>query len=209
MSGPTVAALFVQTGGAYFNNPDIDPWDEQRDARRYMGPLPVVAHPPCNLWCKMAAVNWARYGGEHNRPGNDGGCFASALDAVHNWGGVIEHPADTRAFEAHGIDRPVGLGWQMSGMAGICGSGWTCEVWQSAYGHKANKRTWLYYYSPFDNPPLAMDWSRLKGTHQIGWHGKTPKERSKPTISGKAASATPPAFRDVLIRLAKWSRGDK
>ena len=29
----TVAALFVQTGGCYFGLPDVDPWDESRDAR--------------------------------------------------------------------------------------------------------------------------------------------------------------------------------
>jgi hypothetical protein len=26
-----IAALFVETGGCYFNIPDVDPWDEQRD----------------------------------------------------------------------------------------------------------------------------------------------------------------------------------
>jgi hypothetical protein len=41
-----IAALFVQTGGAYFGIEDVDPWDEPRDARKYFGPHPVVAHPP-------------------------------------------------------------------------------------------------------------------------------------------------------------------
>ena len=43
-----VAALYVQRGGAYFGLPDVDPWDEERDARLYPGPHPVVAHPPCS-----------------------------------------------------------------------------------------------------------------------------------------------------------------
>ena len=30
-----VAALFVETGGAYFGVPGVDPWDEPRDARLY------------------------------------------------------------------------------------------------------------------------------------------------------------------------------
>ena len=46
----TVAALYVQTGGRYFNQSGIDPWDITRDARKYAGPHPVVAHPPCQLW---------------------------------------------------------------------------------------------------------------------------------------------------------------
>ncbi len=33
-----VAALYVQRGGVYWDLPDVDPWDEERDARRYAGP---------------------------------------------------------------------------------------------------------------------------------------------------------------------------
>ena len=29
-----IAALFVETGGCYFGVPDVDPWDEPRDAKR-------------------------------------------------------------------------------------------------------------------------------------------------------------------------------
>ena len=50
---PSVAALFVEDGGAYFGLPHVDPWPESRDARAYAGPLPVVAHPPCQRWGKM------------------------------------------------------------------------------------------------------------------------------------------------------------
>lgn len=77
-----IAALFVMKNGCYFNLPDVDPWDKDRDARLYAGPHPVVAHPPCQLWGSMAAVNYARWGGEHNRPGNDGGCFFHAMRAA-------------------------------------------------------------------------------------------------------------------------------
>lgn len=75
-----VSALFVQEDGCYSTDERIDAWPEHRDARLYNGNLPVVAHPPCQLWGAMAAVNYARWGGEHNRPGNDGGCFAAALE---------------------------------------------------------------------------------------------------------------------------------
>ena len=124
-----VAALYVEPKGCYVGVPGVDPWDEARDARTYAGPHPVVAHPPCQLWGAMANVNFARWGGEHNRPGNDGGCFAAALAAVNRWGGVLEHPAKTRAWAAYGLEKPTGIGWQRSGL------GWVCEVWQSAYGH--------------------------------------------------------------------------
>lgn len=191
----TVAALFVETGGCYFGLPGVEPWDEARDARLYTGPYPVVAHPPCQLWGSFAAVNYKRWGGEHNRPGNDGGCFASALASVRKFGGVLEHPAFSRAWKAHGLSVPRGIGWL------DCGdSEWVCEVWQSAYGHKACKRTWLLYKG---RRPADLDWTHTKGTHQIGFHDQRGKDRNKPTVSGKKASATPPAFRDALIELAR------
>lgn len=80
-----IAALYVATGGCYFGLPDVDPWDEARDARRYNGPWPVVAHPPCDRWCQMAPVNQARYG---HKIGADDGCFAAALAAVRRFGGL-------------------------------------------------------------------------------------------------------------------------
>lgn len=186
-----IAALFVEKGGAYYGLDGVDPWDVERDARSYPGPHPVVAHPPCQLWVNFAALNFKRYGGEHNRPGNDGGCFASALASVRKYGGVLEHPASSNAWAAHGLPRPVGLGWQRT--MDVHHS-WVCEVWQSAYGHPARKRTWLYYVG---DAPLGLDTARPPGTHQVGWF-----DRIKPTLSKKAASSTPPAFRDELIRLA-------
>lgn len=190
-----IAALYVQDNGAYFNLPGVDPWPESRDARQYSGPHPVVAHPPCQRWGSMASVNYARWGGEHNRPGNDGGCFAAALDAVKTWGGVLEHPKASRAFAAHGIPAPRGIGWHR------CVDGWVCEVWQSAYGHRANKATWLFYSG--DALPPEMDWRRVVGTHQVGQHDQRGKDRNKPTLSSKEAAATPIKFRDVLIAMAQ------
>lgn len=70
-----------------------------------------------------------------------------------------------------------------------------CEVWQSAYGHRCRKRTWLAYSGHL--PPFQLRWQRPTGTHQIGGF-----DRIKPTLSGRAASATPDAFREVLLGLA-------
>ena len=193
-----IAALFVQPDGCYAGVPGIDAWDEKRDARKYTGHLPVVAHPPCQLWGAFAPINYKRWGGDHNKPGNDGGCFASALGSVRRWGGVLEHPAKTKAFAAHGLPAPTSSGWQKT----FCG-GWVCEVWQSAYGHRASKATWLYYYG--SNPPASLRWERPVGTHQIGYADQRGKSANKPTLSPKEASATPIPFRDALIALAKGS----
>jgi hypothetical protein len=196
-----VSALFVDTKGIY---PQLvwDCWGKDRDARLYPGSNPVVAHPPCNLWVNYAALNYKRYGGEHNRPGNDGGCFERALRAVRNWGGVLEHPAESKAWAAHHLPPPMTQGWTLDHRDPIghrAGQGYICEVWQSAYGHKARKRTWLYYVGK--QPPLEADWSRNPGTHQCGWF-----DRIKPTLSKREASGTPPAFAEYLISLARNSR---
>lgn len=86
MTRLTVAALFVDPNGTYPTLDNIDCWDIDRDARLYAGPHPVIAHPPCQLWVNFAALNFKRYGGEHNRPGNDKGCFKAALTAIRTWG---------------------------------------------------------------------------------------------------------------------------
>lgn len=187
----TVAALFVAAGGTYYGLDGVEPWGlPERDARLYAGPWPVVAHPPCQLWINYAALNFKRYGGEHNRPGNDGGCFESALASVRKWGGVLEHPASSNAWRKFGLTRPLKSGGWYNG-----DGTWVCEVWQSAYGHRARKRTWLLYVGAASPPEL--DWSRRPGTHQVGWF-----DRIKPTLSKKASSATPVAFRDLLISIA-------
>lgn len=193
-----VAALYVQPDGCYSGWPWIDAWDESRDARKYRGPWPVVAHPPCQLWGNLAAVNYKRWGGEHNRPGNDGGCFLYALCSVVRCGGVLEHPAKSMAWGEYGLTKPHGIGWQPNYTGG-----WVCEVWQSAYGHRANKATWLYYVGK--SKPYDLRWERPIGTHQVGRQDQRGKAANKPTLSSKEANATPLAFRDELLRLALHS----
>ena len=193
-----IAALFVQKDGCYYGLDNVSPWCEEMDARLYNGDLPVIAHPPCQLWGNLAAVNYTRWGGEHNKPGNDGGCFKSALSSVNKWGGVLEHPANSKAFAAHRLPTPSYMGWQLT-----LDGGWVCEVWQSAYGHRANKATWLYYKG--DNPPLSLKWDRIIGTHQIGQHDQRGKLKNKPVLGRKESNGTPIEFRDELIKLAEHS----
>lgn len=196
-----ITALFVEKNGIYFNEIGIDPWDIERNAMNYSGDNSVVAHPPCQLWGALACVNYKRWGGEHNKPENDGGCFEFALNTVNRCGGVLEHPAKTRAFKKYGIKKPIGDGWQKSGI------GWVCEVWQSAYGHKANKATWLYYHG--DKKPFDLNWEKPKGMYQIGFHDQRGKSKNKPTLNKKEANATPILFKNELIKLAIYSKNSE
>ncbi len=84
-----IAALYVEKGGVYYNLPDVDPWDKDRDARLYAGPWPVVAHPPCERWGSYwhGGPNSEKFPRARQVKGADGGCFAAALNAVRTWGG--------------------------------------------------------------------------------------------------------------------------
>ncbi len=201
-----IAALYVETSGAYFGLPDVDPWDETRDARNYMGPWPVVAHPPCQRWGRF----W------HGCPikphqftlGDDGGCFAAALASVRNFGGVIEHPADSKAWAHFAIPKPVrGEGWRRDIDEW---DGATCYVEQGHYGHEARKGTWLYTAHCRDLPEL--NWTRGEQrlpAYAVERYGYAKARRIgvMAAIGGKDKTAirnrTPGSFRDVLLSIAR------
>lgn len=217
-----VAALYVQRGGCYWDLPGVDPWDEARDARRYAGPHPVVAHPPCSRWCRLAGLVEARWG--HKR-GEDGGCFSAALEAVRRYGGVLEHPAWSAAFAAHGLNSPPRSGGWIR--AGIDDAGWVCHVEQCRYGHRAKKATWLYACTsklPSLRWGSTADASMLETIGNdtdtglaargravrcvVSWCGnRTAIDPDRPRLTGREASATPPDFRDVLLSIARSVHG--
>ncbi len=193
-----IAALYVIKGGPYFGLPNVDPWDEARDARLYDGPWPVVAHPPCSRWCRLAGLVEARWG--HKR-GEDGGCFAAALESVRKWGGVLEHPAYSDAWSAHGINKPpTGGKWIAADFVG----GWTCYVEQCHYGHPAKKATWLYAHGA-ELPELKWGCTPDRSsTALVSWCGNhVSSGEVRPRIGKRAAMESPTEFRDLLISIAE------
>jgi hypothetical protein len=199
-----IAALYVQTGGAYFGLEGVDPWDEARDARKYAGPWPVVAHPPCERWGRY----W--FGGPSVKVrkalGDDGGCFAAALSSVRQWGGVLEHPEASKAWAAHGlITPPKWGGWVVADDQG----GWTCCVEQGHYGHRARKATWLYA-NGVELPSLAKSRSRATVRLDDGFHSAAERARGRASRAGdiermgkRERMGTPIPFRDLLIAMAR------
>lgn len=183
--------------------PETDPWPEDRDARLYSGPWPVVAHPPCQRWGKF-------WHGSTRKPhqfklGDDGGCFAAALTHVRKYGGVLEHPAESHAWATYGLIKPKrGTGWVT---ADDCG-GWTCYVEQGHYGHFSRKPTWLYA----NRTTLPeLNWSR--GQQQLPqWmidrygYAKARRIGVVAMVGGKnkteIRNATPIPFRDLLLSIA-------
>jgi hypothetical protein len=207
-----IAALFVEKHGVYSHafgeshGVAIDQWHIERDARRYNGPYPVIAHPPCQRWgrywggCPSAKVK--------KKLGDDGGCFESALRSVRKWGGVLEHPEGSHAWRAFTLNSPPRHGgWIMADwLEGF--QGWTCCVEQGFYGHRARKATWLYTCKT-DCPPLK--WGRAPGDFvrmEDGLHSAEERRRAIKTgmcqrLSKKQRIATPIEFRDLLISIAR------
>lgn len=197
-----VAALFVMPDGPYAELPDIELWTEKEDARRYTGPWPVVAHPPCERWGRY----W--HGGPSAKvrrvKGDDGGCFAAALAAVMKFGGVLEHPAASSAWDYFGLNTPPRVGgWVNADWFG----GWTCCVDQGKYGHRAQKATWLYAK---DVCLPLLRWDKNEGGIRLydGFHSTEERRRAIRTgvcqrLSRRQRLETPAEFRDLLVGIAR------
>ena len=193
-----IAALYVAKGGCYYGLDDVDPWDEERDARLYVWPWPVVAHPPCERWGNywFGGLSWVASGRPRKKLGDDGGCFEAALAAVRRAGGVLEHPAGSRAWDHFGINRPPNAGgWISADFDG----GWTCRVDQGHYGHRASKATWLYARGFM---PPSLRWGRSKPP-PISTKAAERGEGNCMYLSRKERSATPIPFRDLLLDMAR------
>jgi hypothetical protein len=142
--------------------------------------------------------------GQRKKLGDDGGCFAAALAAVRKWGGVLEHPEGSKAWEHFGIFAPPREGGWIK--ADSCG-GFTCRIEQIAYGHVVRKPTWLYAVGcelpelkwgvdPRVLPSMVQpSKARLEAGRQasVNAHG----------VPDRLRISTPEPFRDLLIDMAR------
>lgn len=214
MKSQQIAALYVETDGAYANLPSVDAWDRARDARLYQGPWPAVAHPECQRWGRF-------WHGSTRKPhqykfGDDGGCFKSSLATVRRVGGVIEHPAYSGAWnpvdhpERPGFGLPMpkpGQGWSEPDEYG----GRSIYVEQWRYGHPARKASFLYAVGiEFDAFEINSHKSRaVVPQWMIDRYGEA-KARKIGVVAMmggkdkvKKRNATPLPFRDLLIAMAR------
>jgi len=90
--------------------------------------------------------------------------------------------------------------------------GWTCCVYQGAYGHRALKATWLYA-NGVELPSLK--WDRPAGDYvrlDRGYHSaderrfKARYEGAIERLSKTQRAATPLPFRDLLLSIARSAR---
>lgn len=182
----TVAALFVRADSCYKAMPGVDAWDIDRDARNWPGGCPVVAHPPCRLWGKL------RQFAKSDDPQAERQLAIDAVGRVRRFGGVLEHPAESLLWAACGLPTP--------GRAPDAFGGWTAEVRQCDWGHKAEKLTWLYIVGchPDDLPALPL---RGEATGVIKPQRGVP--RTFKIVTKAEREHTPPDLARWLVELAR------
>lgn len=186
-----VAALYVDRLGPY---PKLVEhwWDEQRDARTYAGPWPVVAHPPCGPWSSF----------RHMYRGDEHDLAPAAVEQVRRWGGVLEHPAGSQLWRRFGLPLPD------SGVDAA--GGYSIAVDQLWWGHACSKPTWIYcvnvpIWALNKEPPFP----HRRPTHDLmGSRGKNASadRGGKLEASKEIRRRTPVAFAEWLISLAQTAR---
>ncbi len=196
-----IAALYVDPRGPYPKMPDVDCWDETRDATRFDGAGPVVAHPPCGPWGRLAHLCKQQLA--HLGP--------LAVAQVRANGGVLEHPRDSKLFARCGVPKPGAPADEWGGV--------TIEVTQCEWGHVARKPTWLYLVGV---PTSAVEAPPFPGREPTHWcSGFRSSKRRSPERYKKSGCAVPPGikvcsaqqrrrtptlFAEYLVRLASAAR---
>lgn len=184
-----IAVLFARQDSVYKSIEGCDVYDIERDARRWAGGCPVVAHPPCRAWGRLRQF-------ANPRPDEkDLALFAVAR--VREFGGVLEHPACSTLWPAAGLPAP--------GDVDAFG-GWTFPIVQSWFGHRADKKTWIYVVGivPAQLPdfPLVLG----EATHKIGSSGRRrdgSRLKDRPEVTKAEREHTPPALADWLVECAR------
>lgn len=184
-----VAALFVRSDSIYKRLPGVDAWDAERDARAWPGGVPCVAHPPCRGWGRM------RQFASKVRP-DEKALGPWAVERVRAHGGVLEHPFDSTLWPHCGLPVP--------GAVPDAWGGYSIEVDQFHWGHKARKRTWLYIVgvAPDDLPALPQ--RKGNPTHCV----RPPKTYPRlPCITKAEREHTPHELSRWLVEVARRAAG--
>jgi hypothetical protein len=186
---PLVSVLFARADSIYKSMPGVDVWDAERDALNWPGGSPVVAHPPCRAWGKFAMFSKPRDGERE--------LALWAVDQVRTWGGVLEHPAQSRLWVAKPLPEPGDRdAW----------GGWTLPVYQHWWGHRAQKATRLYLCGcePKDLPPMPMRLGAAE--YVIGDSGRASAGTKRREISKDEREHTPIEFARWLVAVARICR---
>jgi hypothetical protein len=190
---PPVAVLFARGDSIYKAMPGCDVYDMERDARRYRGDMPVVAHPPCRAWGALRHM-------AKPRPDEKRLALWAVLQ-VRLWGGVLEHPAGSMLWpEAKLPEVGERDAW----------GGFTIIIPQFWFGHLADKATRLYICGcePNELPPVPYVLGEAPRT-MAGVRKHQLAAGRKPELLKSDREKTPPAFAAWLVELARRCWGNE
>jgi hypothetical protein len=192
-----VAVLFARADSIYKSLPGVDVWDIARDATKWPGGCPVVAHPPCRMWGDFKHFAKA--------PEGEKGLGLFAVECVRQWGGVLEHPKRSGLWEAAGLPAP--------GRRDVF-NGWTLGISQHWWGHRAEKLTLLYIVGvePGQEPEYSMQLD--EAGHVIGQDRRARPDLGRgrlrkgmpgwrPEVTAREREMTPPLLAAWLVELAR------
>lgn len=169
-----VAALCVARISVYKSLDGVDCYDIERDARTFAGGMPIVAHPPCRAWSAHCAH-------QAKAPQAEIDLAPWCIDQLKHWGGVLEHPANSRLWEYCALPGPGETRGDLHCM----------EVLQAWWGDSRPKRTWLLLSQcqPQEIPFRLFD----VRNHRNQWN----------TMSRNRRAETPIEFAEWLVATAR------
>lgn len=182
-----ITVLFARKDSIY-KSLGCDVWDIDRDARKWEGTEPIIAHPPCRAWGKLKGFAKPRDGEKE--------LAILSVKWIRSFGGVLEHPSGSDLWKEIPLPFP-GLIDEWGGYS-IC-------IDQFQFGHKARKKTLLYIVGmPIDQLPIIpMNMNAV--THYVGfpksWKGKS--RYGMKEITKKEREATPEALAKWLIEICE------
>ena len=178
-----VAILCAREDSIYKSLPGCDVYDIDRDAISFSGGLPVIAHPPCRSWGRLRKFS-------KPRPG-ERDLARFCVRAVQMCGGVLEHPTASSLWADMNLPRPGEVPDEFGG--------YSLQVSQFWFGHRAEKSTWLYICgvdrSLIPPAPLRFD----QPTHVVAQCTKSVQKR--PELPRAEREATPPGFAAFLLNI--------
>jgi hypothetical protein len=133
-------------------------------------------------------------------PPSEPGLARRAVAMVRRWGGVLEHPSGSRLWADQGLPHPSTAARDEFG-------GFSIAVSQKWWGHRAEKRTWLYVCGlsgPGELPAMPLDLAEAPCTLGL-WSGRD-RSRARPEVSKVEREASPVAFAQWLVDLAASCR---
>lgn len=174
---PIVAALYVRRDSVYKSIPGVDVWDIDRDAEKYNGPYPVVAHPPCRLWGKLAGLSTADE--------REMRLAIHSVECMLRFGGVLEHPINSNL-----------ISWVR-----LIGQVKLQEVRQFDFGHQAEKRTIIMVTGS-----NARDWPEMPlRLMPISKVVNTTKRDGRQEVPRAWRERTPKALAEWMVAVARLS----